>query len=268
MYTMIFALAIAPLANAEDSEFEGTAEAGQKFEESETKLSAEIGGAMAAGNTEFWTVNGLMTGSRKWGRNQLAGELGANLGNGVVDADADGVLSDRERRAGRQRTAQKYWTEARYDRFVGVKDSIYVLGGALVDPFAGYDLRSHEQVGYSRILLDTDTKLVGELGIDVAQENYVDGVDPNSANIIAARAMLGFSHKFSENVAFSDTIEAYENVVDPNDLRILNEVALTSKLSDTFSLKLSHQLTWDNVPVDGFRKTDHTALATLVASIF
>ncbi len=266
---MLIALALTPHAHAEDSEFEGTEEAGQEFKESETKLSAELGGALAAGNTQFWTVNGLANASHKWSKNQIAGQLGANLGQGLVDGDGDGILSNAERNAGQQRTAEKYWAEARYDRFIGKQDSLYALAGALVDPFAGYDLRSHEQLGYSRILVTTErTHLVAELGIDVAQENFVDGVNPGKADVIAARGMVGLSHAFSDDVAFTDTLEVFENVISTNDLRILNEAALTSRLSDTFSLKLSHKITWDNEPVQGFRKTDHTALATLVASIF
>mgnify|MGYP002632886944 CR=1 FL=1 len=267
MHMLIISIALVTSAFAEDSEFEGTEEAGQAFEETETKVSVEIGGALAAGNTQFWTLNGLAAASQKWSRNQLAGELGANLGQGIVDSDEDGILSNAERRDGRKQTAKKYWAEMRYDRFVGVKDSLYVLGGALVDPFSGYDLRAHEQLGYSRILLETDTRILGEFGFDVAQELYVEGIDPRSADIIAVRVMFGIDHWFNENVSAIDTIEAYENVIDPNDIRVLNEFAVTSRLSDLFGLKLSHKLSWDNRPVEGFRKTDHTALATIVATI-
>ena len=263
------ALALTPFAHAEDPNFEGTKEAGQAFTESETKLSAEIGGAMAAGNTQFWTLNGIAASSHKWSKNQIAGELGANLGSSLVDEDADGILSNTERNSGLKSTAEKYWTEVRYDRFSGKQDSLYLLGGALVDTFAGYDLRTHEQFGYSRIILDSDTThVVGEVGLDVAQENFVEGVDPKRADVIAARIMVGLTHKFNESVSFSDTLEVFENIRSPNDLRMINDAALTSKLSDTFSLKLSHKITRDNEPVEGYRPTDHTALATLVASIF
>lgn len=268
MHVWVVAAVLGQAAWAEDSEFEGTEEAGQLFEETETRLSVELGGALAKGNTDFWVINGLGAASHKWHRNQVAGEAGANLGQGVGDADGDGRLSEEERSRGLQQTAEKYWLEVRYDRFVGQRDSLYVLLGALVDPFAGYDLRSHEQIGYSRILLETDTRVLAEVGMDIAQEVYVPDVEPGYANVLAARAMVGIDHWFSDDVAFVDTLEAYENVVDLEDLRVLNEVALTTRLSDVFSVKLSHKLTWDNRPVEGFRSTDHTALVTLVASVF
>ena len=64
-----------------------------------------------------------------------------------------------------------------------------------------------------------------------------------------------------------DTAEIYENVVDPADLRVLNTAFLTSKISDKLSLKLSHTLTFDNVPVEGFRPLDQVTMLTLVATL-
>lgn len=163
--------------------------------------------------------------------------------------------------------ARKATADLRYDRFFGERDSLYVLFGALTDPFAGYDLRTHEQLGYSHLFVaNAKTRLVGEFGFDVAQENFVDGVDPSSADIFAARAMLGVAHAFNEGVSFEDKFEVYENVLDPNDLRLLNTASLTSKLSGKLSLKLSHALTYDNAPVEGFEPIDQTTLLTFVAT--
>lgn len=252
-----------------DDVFEGTDDAGQKFDEPETELSAEIGAAFATGNTVYYTVNGAVSGAHRFRRNKLTLDLVANSGRAISDADGDGVLSEEERVAGWQRSAEKYVGEARYDRYIGNSASLYLLGGALVDPFAGYDLRTHEQLGYSRILLDTDTStLVTELGFDVAQEDYVDSVEPGRADIFSARILVGFQHEFNENVSFSEQAEFYENVLDPQDFRLLNDFSITSRLTDTFSMKLSHSLTWDHLPPsDAYRQVDQTLLATLVATL-
>ena len=69
-------------------------------------------------------------------------------------------------------------------------------------------------------------------------------------------------------MGLEENLEVYENLLDTEDLRILNKAAIVAKLSDRFSLRFSHQLTFDNQPVTGFRKTDQTTMATLVASIF
>ncbi len=265
MYPLLF---LAAVAHAEDPEFVDHAEAGQKFEEPETHLSAELGGAWATGNVEYYTANGLLAASHRFERNQLTLGGGVNLGKGVSDTDGDGILSDAERGADKVEIARKYWGDARYDRFLGDEGSLYLLGGALSDIYAGYDLRSHEQLGYSRILVDSDsTDLRVELGADVAQENYVEGIDPNNAMIYAARAMASLTHQLNESVSFSDTVEAYENILDPADLRLLNEAALSTRLSDIFSVKLSNQLTYDNVPVEGYRQLDQVTLISLVATL-
>ena len=111
-----------------------------------------------------------------------------------------------------------------------------------------------------------------ELGGAVIQETRVipdprpDGfVDYET--IFAARALIGFSHTFNKNIKFSETLEAYENLQSPEDLRLINRAALTMQLSDNLALKLSNDLYYDNTPVDGFRELDQTTMLSVVASI-
>lgn len=269
----MFLLCVLGLASAADSTFAGTTKDGAAVEKSESKLTAEVGAALTTGNSEFYTLSSGLSASHRWERSKLALLGSAVMGSSRVDADANGTLSDAERSVPMVQSARRLSTDARYDLFLSGKDSLYVLVGAFHDPFAGFDSRTHEQVGYSRALLKNDTTTVlGELGFDVAQENYVEGVDPNYANILAARALLGLSHKFSEGVGFEDTLEVYENVQDPNDLRMLNKASLVSALTSKLSLKLSHNLIFDNVPVgastpEPYRKLDQSMQVTFVASI-
>ncbi len=259
---------LATLAHAADPAFAGTDKPGQKFETPESHLAAELGGSLTTGNTQNYALIASLDGDHRWLRNKLTLDLGAALGRSVLDTNEDGHLDDTERAAGWAETSRKLWADARYDRFVGDRDSLYLLAGALIDPFAGYDNRTHAQVGYSRILVETEaTNLVAELGIDGAREDFIVGVDPNEAYILAARAMIGITHNFSENVSFTEKVEAYENVITPIDLRLLNQASLTAKLADRFSLKLSHNLTFDNQPVEGFQKLDQSTTITFVASI-
>ncbi len=268
---LIAALA-SPAALAEDPEFAGAEKpAAEKLEETEkpeTTLSAEFGGTWVGGNSAYYTLNGAAKGSHQWNHNKLAADASINLGKAVPDTDGDGRINAAERDAGFVENARRYEGNLRYDRFLSERDSLYVLVGAYVDPFSGYDLRSHEQLGYSRILVKTDaTDLTVELGFDQAQENYVEGIDPNVVQVSAARAMAAFTHAFNEDVGFGDTVEVYENVADTADLRVLNELSISSRLSGVFSLKLSHKLAYDHQPVPGYGTTDQTAMVTLVASI-
>lgn len=270
MLPILLAAALTAPAFAQEDVFVDAAAPAAAVEKPETKLSAEVGGTFATGNVEFYTINGGVTFSQKWKKNQISAMALANTGKGLVDADGSATLSEAERAVGRVETARRYEAEARYDRFVGAQTSLYGLAGALVDPFAGYDLRSHEQVGVSRQFIKKEKiTLVGELGADYAQENYVDGADPDYQDIIAARLMIGTAVKFNESVSLSEELEIFENLLLPEDVRVLNSFAFTTKLSDKFSVKLSHALTFDNVPapVPDIRKLDQTSMVTLVASI-
>ncbi len=255
-------------AYAEDPTFVGTDAEGQAVEKPEGHLIAELGGSLATGNAVFFTLNGGTTADYKWNQNKVGAIAAVALGRAVPDTNGDGHVDDQERAVGLVENAKRAGLETRYDRFFGDKDSLYALGGSVLDPFAGYDLRTHEQVGYSRILAASETtKFVAEVGFDVAQENFVDGVDPAYADVFAARVLLGFSHAFSADVAFDDKVEAFENVLVLEDVRVLNTASLTSKLSNKFSLKLSHALVFDNVPVEGFLPLDQTSLVTFVATV-
>lgn len=261
-------------AHAADPAFAGTDKAGTEAEKPEAKLTAEFGGALTTGNSEFYTLTAGLNGSYKFNRSKFSLVGGAVTGSSRVDGNADGTIDDAERQVPMVQNAKRYFADLRYDFFMSDHDSLYVLVGAFHDPFAGYELRAHEQIGYSRMLVKTDdTQLVAELGVDWAQEFFSGEADPaKDLEIVAARGMLGLTHKFSEGVGFQDTLEVYENVLDTADLRILNSASMVSTLSSKFSLKLSHNLIFDNRPV-GYgteaakRSLDQTMQVTLVASI-
>lgn len=239
----------------------------------EADLSAEVGGAMTTGNTDFWTVKGSINGGYRWELNKISLTAMGLTGRNRADTDGDGILSDDERLADRQLNALKFDSNLRYDRFLGPHASLYAMGGAYIDTFAGIEYRLTEQAGYSRKVIDSEaTKLLVEVGAAVIQEQRVIPDQPaedfvDYENIFAARALIGFSHTFNENVNFTETVEAYENVLSPADLRIINRAAVTMQLSDNLALKVSNDLYYDNTPVEGFRKLDQTTMLSIVASI-
>lgn len=237
-------------------------------EKPEAHVSAELGGAVTSGNTEFWTLSATGTATYKWKKNKFGFVAGALTGRGRVDADGNGTISQAERDAKLVEQARKFTADARYDRFFGEKNSLYLLAGAFTDPFSGYQLRSHEQFGYSRLLAKTESlELVSEIGVDYAQEFYNSGIDPSYQGIVAGKLLVGGSYTFNEAVSLSEQVELYENVIDPTDLRLYNTAALTAKIGKPLGLKVGHTLIFDNVPVEGFRKLDQTLTLTIVATL-
>lgn len=255
------------LANAADPAF--STPQGEEVEKAETHLTGELGGTYTTGNTNLYTVNGLVTFSHKVGKNKLSVIGGANLGAAVVDLDGNGIIEDADRDAGYEPNAKRIYTDARYDRFLSDKDSLYLLAGLFSDGFAGYDLRAHEQIGYARLLVNTEkAQLKAEFGVDWAQEDYVPEADlESSVEFVAARVLGAANYKVSDSVGLAEVFEVYENVLDPADLRVLNTASVTSALSKHLSLKVSHNLIFDNVPVEGFQKLDQTTMMTLVVTL-
>ncbi len=265
MLVLLMSLAFAQ----EIPEFDETVKEVEEVKKPVGEASAEVGGSLVSGNSDFYQLTAKLAGGYKWDANRISALADALWGKGYVDLDGSGTLEDIERRGDRVETARRFAADVRYDRFFGERNSLYILAGALVDPFAGYDLRTHEQIGYSRHLVDAEkTSVIVEIGADYAQENYVDGVDPNYVDVIAAREMIALKHTFTDSFAIENVAEAFENLVVFEDVRVNNTFTLSAKLSDKLSLKASHALRFDNLPVEGFRPTDQTALVTLVASLY
>ncbi len=252
----------------------------EKFDEPQADLDIELGGTYVSGNSEFFSLQGKIDSGYRWDRNKLSFTALATLGQAKVDLDGDGILSEAERSRGFRPNAERYAGQIRYDRFLTSKDGLYVLAGAYRDTFAGFNLRSNEQVGYSRVFVDgvrtigegddaieLRTEFKGEFGIDYAQEFYVAGVDPQFYQFIAAKVMLSFLHQFNTAVSFKNQITVFESLFDVADLRLLNEVSLTARLSKIMQFKVSNTIIFDNVPVTGYRKLDQTTGVTLVISL-
>jgi putative salt-induced outer membrane protein YdiY len=257
------------LALAQDVAFSETEKEADAVDEAQTSLGAELGGQLTTGNTEFYVLTGGLNGAHRWKRSKLGLVLGTNLGRTRVDTDGNGTLDSSERSARMKETAQKAFADARYDYYISDKDAFYGLAGGLHDYYAGLSLRTHEQFGYSRTLVGNDsTTLLAEIGLDDAQEwQLVDGVRQDMIHILAGRLMVNLNHTLNEGVGIEASVEAYENFLDPADLRVYTKAALNAKLSDLFSLRLSNQITFDHQPVPGFRPLDQSTTVTLVASI-
>lgn len=286
---VILFLLLSLAAFAEESTFAG-AQDPIEVKKSETHLTANLGGNLAVGNSESFSLGAGLTFTNKWKSNQI-GVLGAAaLGYGAVDANADGFLSSAERCLGVksnpcQPTTEMFALEGRYDRFFSERSSLYLLVGGLHDKFAGFQLRSHVQVGYAFHILNTERdNLKTEIGVDFANEAYVDGVVPASTKLLAAQVAAVYSHSFSENVGFTNSLTTYEPMLTQpegspfapyfTDLRITKVASINAKLSNKFSITFADTLAWRLEPVaapvgvsEKRSPVDNSLTVALVASI-
>ena len=236
-------------------------------EEVQTHLTAEAGAALATGNASYQTLSGAVKGDRSVGRNKISGSFGLLNGRSKVDGNANGRIDEDERAAESVETARNLTGGVRYDFLLNDVSTLYVLASMMHDPFAGYLLRTNEQLGYGRKIVASEATNLGvSIGLDAAQEVYVEGVDPSRAFPLSVTAGVALTAQFKEMMGFSFTLDAYQNLLDREDLRILTETTLTSQLSGRVSLKLTHVLVYDNQPVTGFYPVDQFLTAGVVAS--
>lgn len=230
-------------------------------------LKGTIGGSVVSGSTALGSLEaGVDTGWRgKWIGVRLVSS--GRFSRGAVDADGSGHLDLQERRTPWVETARRLEGDLRVDHRFGDRNMVYGVVGALTDPFGGYALRTHEQVGVGRRLVEAGaTDLVVETGVDVAQERYVDTVESDDAEVIAARAWVGLAHRF-ERVGWRQTFEVFENLRDREDLRLLHGAAFVAPLGEHIALEPTHLLAWDNRPIEGYAAVDQTTLLRLVATL-
>lgn len=260
-------LFLSSFAFAEDSAFAGARAEADARKQPEALATAELGGILSFGNTESMALNGQGVASYRWRDNAVGGTFGVNWGQSRVDADGDGKLNDAEREADYVKTAEREAATLRYDRFIGGITSLYGLAGAFTDTFAGYDYRVNGQLGVSRAFVTSVTGgFKGELGVDVAREDFVEGISPNAQTVLSARLLLGGRYVFNPHVTFEDTLEVYESLLDYEDLRLNNTATVSAVLTGRLGMKLSHVLAFDNIPVEGYQQLDHSTVASLVVS--
>jgi hypothetical protein len=277
---MLLSLLLA-VAFADDPAYDHTAKPAEEVPKPTTALSAEFGGTFTSGNAFILAFNGGINGKHDWGQNRFAFGTGVNLNLVKPDTNADGTLQPAEKAQKLTFTSQRITGAIRYDRFFGVKNSLYASAGIERDTFAGLEWRMNQQLGYSRVLVKTEKSDLGlEAGLAYAEENLKEGDDGSNDKVldnafIAARVFLGFEHRFNDKVAIGDTVETFFNLQQGEDIRLNNLAYITAKLSDRISLKLSHKLAFDNDPVvineatnETYVPVDQTTQLTLVASIF
>jgi putative salt-induced outer membrane protein YdiY len=266
--SLLLTLVGSGLAATEDIVFSETEKELEEAPHPVTMLAAEVGANSGYGNAVSSIVYTNVDAAYRWGWKKLTVDNNVEVGRAVVDADGDGTISDEEREVGYQSTSEEFSIDLRYDRYLNSRGALYGLGGWLRDPFSGYEIRVHGQAGYSRVVMDDEAQsLVAELGADVAREVYTEGVDPRRAWHYSARVDLEWSAQITDDLVFEETMEAFVNVENPRDIRVLSEMSLTLTATDILSVKTTYQVTHDTVPVDGYRTTDQTIALTLVAGM-
>jgi putative salt-induced outer membrane protein len=164
------------------------------------------------------------------------------------------------------KTAENYATEFRMD--YAYTDQIYLagIGGWLKDKFAGIDSRYYigPAIGY-KYLTGPKHFVTGEAGLNYVMEEYTDDTD-NS--YLQGRLFGLYEYAFTKKNRFSQSLEFLYDFSDSDNYNINSETAVISALSDSFSLKASYLVKYDNEPVPATLDDTDTILSVALVVNF
>jgi putative salt-induced outer membrane protein YdiY len=160
-------------------------------------------------------------------------------------------------------TAQSFGYLFRAERTLSPRLSGFGEYAYFRDTFAGVAHRNSLVGGVSYKLVDLPRHLFfTDVGLGYMNEQRLEGDDVSSATWSLG---AGYKWKISETAEFTDDFRMTGLFADADDWRVLQAAAVTARLTQLFSLKVSNTIRYAHAPVPGFKDTDTTTSVALVA---
>ena len=135
--------------------------------------------------------------------------------------------------------------------------------GYFRDEFAGIDHRNAVAGGLAYKLIESAAHLLSVDGaLGYLNEQRLLGEDVSSATYGAGGS---YRWKLSETATVSDEARFTGLFADSENWRVLQTAAVTARLTQVLSLKVSNTVSYVNLPVPGFKTTDTNTSVALVA---
>jgi putative salt-induced outer membrane protein YdiY len=189
----------------------------------------------------------------------LSGELIVRPGQWVITNKAAFIRNEAESVL----TAQSFGYLFRAARTFSPRLSGFGEYAYFRDEFAGVAHRNSLVGGISYKLVDLPKHVFfTDAGLGYMNEQRLAGDDVSSATWSLG---AGYKWKISETAEFSEDFRVTGLFADADDWRILQAAAITARLTQLFSLKVSNTIRYTHAPVPGFKDTDTTTSVALVA---
>jgi putative salt-induced outer membrane protein len=160
-------------------------------------------------------------------------------------------------------TAESFVAEVRQARVLSPRADVFARAEYLVDRFSGIDHRTTVDGGLGWLVFDDgqrSLKTDGALG--VTSESRLQGEDLTFAS---ASGIALFKWQFSPTAAVIEQASLSTDVSDVGNWRLHNGLNLTVTINRILAARVGHELKRLNRPVPGFKRTDTTLSAALVA---
>jgi putative salt-induced outer membrane protein len=160
-------------------------------------------------------------------------------------------------------TAKSWVVDFREARALSARAEVFGRYGYLMDPFAGIDHRNTVDggLGYKLLVGPVHTLRV-DGGLGYTDEGRVTGESQSYALVNIGGA---YKWQISQTADISDSAILTESLENHDAWRFTNALAVSAAMTRVLSLKLSHDVKFNNSPVPGFEKTDRVTSAAIVA---
>jgi len=166
-------------------------------------------------------------------------------------------------RAEGETTAEVFLYGGRIQKTLTPRLSAFGEYGYFRDEFAGVSHRNTLAGGVTAKLVDRPAHLLtADAGLGFLNEQRLAGDDVSSATY---GGTLAYKWKFSSTAEFTDEVRLTGLFDRAEDWRLAHVAAITARLTDGLSLKVSNAIRYAHFPVPGFKKTDTTTSVALVA---
>ncbi len=230
-------------------------------DQNQASWTANAGGVLNTGNTRSLALNAGTRALVSRGQNQFSGDVQFAYGRASVqEEDNPGTFSP--------------WTtntnnlnaQARYDRFLTLRDGLFVGSRLRHDRFAGLELRLQGQTGYVRSFVRQENyRIWGEVGYDLTYDDlFPDGGDDY---VHSVRGFFGYENQINPILALITGLEGLYDVQDAENVRVQWVSEVVSKIDDNFQLNLTFAARFDNVPVEGREELDTLTTLNLVMTL-
>ena len=171
----------------------------------------------------------------------------------MVRGSTDGILG-----------TESWLYTARAERPLNARTSAFGEYAFFRDQFAGIDTRNTVVGGVTFKLVNTARHtLNSDVGLGYLNEQRLAGDDVSTGTYSFG---AGYKLKLSDSAEITDDFRFLGTFHDGSDWRIANVVAVTARLTSTFSLKFSNTVRQMNTPPPGFESVDTITSVALVAS--
>ena len=212
--------------------------------------SAELSYVQTGGNTDVLTFSA---------KNKLTYNFSEKWSGmwkvGILYGETDGV-----------KNAERYNTDLRTDYKPNERHYYYAMAGWFQDKFAGIDNRYYLGPGAGYRLLNGERNILDvEAGLNYAMEDYTDDT---RNDFLEGRGFTKYEFVFNPKTRFSQSLEYLHNFDDGSKYRINTVTALTTALTEMFSLKVSYEINYNNKPTpESLKQTDTVFAAALVVNL-